>query len=413
MFRTVTILLLVTILFSYAMFQGGFVSWFLFYATLPLFLYMLGVVVYPMSKWHVERTFSKAVAQEGETITVDVHVKRKLPFPLFYCIVEEETPNSLRMSGRLRDKYKDMNASLKGRQEPPLKTILFPWFHTSFTFTYVFEEVSRGEHHFHNIRLRTGDIFGFVKKETTCDLHGSILVYPSQRDVHMQPSLSSYEEGSLQSKGTMKRDTSIVTGVREYVPGDRFSWVDWKTTAKQGTVMTKEFEQEKSANSLLIMDGTMDDHTDDLSYEGVVEFCASFLTSYGNSEADLTFVMIGQGVHYINEANRRGKNKALYQLAKVQPEKGDSFGEKLQKEQATLPINHVCYVVIKQLDEHVQQSIEWLKKRNSKVVLFLVMSEMKRDEEMEERLNQLSIKGIVANVMTENEMSHSAFEVKT
>ncbi len=37
------------------MFQGGFVSWFLFYSFLPFGLYAVVVLLYPLKKWNVTR----------------------------------------------------------------------------------------------------------------------------------------------------------------------------------------------------------------------------------------------------------------------------------------------------------------------------------------------------------------------
>src|SRR5699024_7686731 len=59
------IVMLLGILFSYAMFQGGFTSWFLFYSFLPILLYPLGLAVYPIRKWDVTREVTPQVDRKS------------------------------------------------------------------------------------------------------------------------------------------------------------------------------------------------------------------------------------------------------------------------------------------------------------------------------------------------------------
>ena len=53
-----------------------------------------------------------------------------------------------------------------------------------------------------------------------------------------------------------QRDTSLVAGVRQYQPGDRFSWIDWKATARTNEMMAKEFEIRQSSDLLIVLDRT-------------------------------------------------------------------------------------------------------------------------------------------------------------
>ncbi len=94
-FRSIGVLALMIILFCYAMFQGGFVSWFLFYSFLPIGIYQLLFACYPLRTWQVYREIEQPVRQAGDEIIVKVHMKRRLPFPLLYCTFEENFPQSL------------------------------------------------------------------------------------------------------------------------------------------------------------------------------------------------------------------------------------------------------------------------------------------------------------------------------
>ena len=60
--------------------------------------------------------------------------------------------------------------------------------------------------------------------------------------LNLIPISMQYDQGASQTRFSLIKDTTMATGVREYVPGDRFSWIHWKSFAKNGELRTKEFE---------------------------------------------------------------------------------------------------------------------------------------------------------------------------
>src|SRR5690625_3163765 len=160
------ILILFAILYSYAMFQGGFVSWFLFFSFLPIFFYQLGLLFYPMKRWNVRRILSRQTIQAGDSIFVTIKIERFLPFPLSYCIVEEVLPQTLQKIDNRYKKYAYLNNPEKLTVHRQFKKMIFPWFRRKIELTYKLDQIPRGEHKLHEIRIRTGDIFGFVSKES-------------------------------------------------------------------------------------------------------------------------------------------------------------------------------------------------------------------------------------------------------
>ena len=50
------------------------------------------------------------------------------------------------------------------------------------------------------------------------------------------------------------KDTTMATGVRDYQSGDRVSWIHWKSFARTQTLMTKEFEDRRSQELILVLD---------------------------------------------------------------------------------------------------------------------------------------------------------------
>ena len=63
--RLITVLVLLVITYCYAMFQGGFVSWFVFFTILPFSIYSVLLAIVPIHLKEVSRTLSKDVLNVG------------------------------------------------------------------------------------------------------------------------------------------------------------------------------------------------------------------------------------------------------------------------------------------------------------------------------------------------------------
>ena len=74
-------------------------------------------------------------------------------------------------------------------------------------------------------------------------------------DIHYVPIDTQYDLGSMISPYNVVKDTTMATGVRDYQSGDRVSWIHWKSFARTQTLMTKEFEDRRSQDLLVILDG--------------------------------------------------------------------------------------------------------------------------------------------------------------
>src|SRR5690606_7634397 len=239
------------ILFAYAMFQGGFVSWFLFYSFLPIFLYQMLVLLYPWKKCKITREISSPIIHSAGDLTVTLRLERKFPFPLHYLIVEEVFPSSLHRYDFGQKKYQWMNQ--ENRVDREMKTVIFPWFRRKLKVSYTMKHIPRGEHKLNVVRIKTGDVFGLVKKECFFSVENSLIAYPSTLPVQLQHISLRYDTGNKLAAMKAVSNSNIVGGVRDYAPGDRFSWIDWKQTAKKNSMMTKEFEQERNADALIVL----------------------------------------------------------------------------------------------------------------------------------------------------------------
>ena len=78
-----------------------------------------------------------------------------------------------------------------------------------------------------------------MEKEVTFSVPDTFLVYPQYVDIAYRQLENHFEQGALSANINSAKDSTISVGVRDYKPGDRFSWIDWKATARTNNIMTK------------------------------------------------------------------------------------------------------------------------------------------------------------------------------
>lgn len=406
------IVILFLVLYSFAMFQGGFVSWFLFFSFLPIFLYHLGLLFYPMNRWKVSRTLSHQSIQAGDSIIVTIHMKRFMPFPLYYCIVDDILPHTLQKIDSRHKKYAYLNQPEKLIVDRKIKKITFPWFHRNIELKYELEQIPRGEHNLRVIRLRTGDVFGLIKKECEYEVPDTFLVFPNQRQLRINDQLNRFPHGSVTSYAWHTKNTNVAVGVREYVPGDKYSWIDWKQTAKNNLVMSKEFEREKNTDILFVLDQCQEDHLNLLAFEGAIEFINSLILEIDKESSQVSLLSIGDGNEYFSFLNDTRKLDQVRQyLAKAQPIGKRPFAVQLQEAVTKLNSSYSIVLVIHQIDEPLMTIIQQLKYQSKKIVIFLIQAKMQITFEEQSMLGQLQREGIMIHTITEHELVRKTLEV--
>lgn len=349
------------------MFQGGFVSWFLFYSFLPFALYSLSIGFYSLGDIDVERVLTKTDYNAGESLTVKISLRRKSFFPLFFLIVEDQVEDTLKIPS----------------QHERIKKLLFPGMRKEFSLVYKLDELPRGEHFFHAINLKTGDPLGLVEKEAEVVIQHKIVVYPTYKELIYRPFANQFDQGKTASRERVQRDASMVTGVREYQPGDRFSWINWKATAKRNDIMTKEFEQQQSHDVYVVMDCLPDRH-----FETIVSFTASLVRSIlkkgaqtgllTNSKERAAFPFRGGEGHL---------HQLFYHLAKIQAKCSMPLDRTLEAEKIFTQQNITLMIVTGKLSKALLEKASFFGQRKGKVTIFLL-----KDEKESPTTNDLSLK---------------------
>lgn len=295
--RLFVVLLLAVGTFTFAMFQGGIVSWTIFYVFIPFALYAVLLFLFPLSTVKVHRDLTQRYFKRGEELVVKLTIQRPSIFPLVYVVVTDEWQESERKQ-RLSRQQK----------------LLFFGLNKEVTWTYTIPELPRGSYEATHITLEVTDFLGLMKKRQSLKVHSTMLVYPSTMNLSFQ----TFEVEGMQSASSSLfkslSDPSSIAGVREYVEGDRMSLVHWKMFAKTSMLMTKEFER-KSANQIVLLFDPRANH----AFEDRVTLVASLAENAVKSGTTIHFQIIGQEDQVERIEANQHLQQVLNQLAKIQP----------------------------------------------------------------------------------------------
>jgi uncharacterized protein (DUF58 family) len=102
--------------------------------------------------------------------------------------------------------------------------------------------IARGEFRLGPMRLTSGDPFGFFISPRVVSATSKVIVYPAT------VALTKFDlpAGTLSGGEAQRRRSHYVTtnaaGVRDYVPGDSFNRIHWRSSARKNRLIVKEFE---------------------------------------------------------------------------------------------------------------------------------------------------------------------------
>ncbi|MGY1812876.1 DUF58 domain-containing protein [Blastococcus sp. SYSU D00820] len=136
-------------------------------------------------------------------------------------------------------------------------------------------------------RTVRGDPFGLVGRTLSWTEPHAVFVHP--RTVRLDAAASGFLR-DLEGQPTSVISTSDISfhALREYVPGDDRRYVHWKSTARTGTIMVRQFEDTRRNHLAIALDDLAAGYTDEADFELAVSVCGSLGLQALRMEQDLT-----------------------------------------------------------------------------------------------------------------------------
>ncbi|MFW9843353.1 MAG: DUF58 domain-containing protein [Candidatus Thorarchaeota archaeon] len=128
---------------------------------------------------------------------------------------------------------------------------------SSITFSYILQARMRGRYHIGPTEVVMRDRLGLHYYKRTLKAQTEVLVYPTWKDVRRMEALGKQRQLGLMFGAHRTKTVGLgsdFAGFREYVPGDEFRLIDWKTSAKSGDMVIRQYEMEKNIQVICMVD---------------------------------------------------------------------------------------------------------------------------------------------------------------
>jgi uncharacterized protein (DUF58 family) len=162
--------------------------------------------------------------------------------------------------------------------------------------------------------------FAFLTKTRHVALQREVLVYPPVEApdelFEILPLVRGEWESFVRGRG------SDLYRIREYLPEDSARHVDWKATAKSGSLKVREFSREDERKLSIVFDNPPAGLISEAAYERGVNLAASLAWHFSLQDAEVSFVVAGQG-------RSVDLHEFLARLAVVEPHDGRGPGNTL------------------------------------------------------------------------------------
>jgi uncharacterized protein (DUF58 family) len=234
----------------------------------------------------------------------------------------------------------------------------------------------RGRIELAGVTLARTDPLGLVRSLNRVRLPGRLTALPKRYRLPelALPGKRRFQLGGVTAAVTVG-DSAEFAGLREYRPGDPLHRVDWKSTARSGTPIVKEYHAEFFERHALILD-TSTARGEDACFEEAVAVAASFVYAIDTRESLLDLLFVGGEVRtYTAGRGQMQLEHMLEVLAGVTPSRPAEFSALARAVLAQRAGLSSCIVVLLAWDEVRRGFVEALARSGLEVRALVVCEE--------------------------------------
>ncbi len=171
----------------------------------------------------------------GDENSIELLIRNRASFPVEMDIIDE-----------LPVQFQKRDWNLRTRFSPnEQKQVL-----------YQLRPVERGEYEFGRIILYVRSLLGLLRRRYNIEAEQTVAVYPSYMQLRNYALLSGATIQSEQGSRRMRKigHSMEFEQIKEYVRGDDIRTINWKATARKGSLMVNNYTDEKSQQVYCIID---------------------------------------------------------------------------------------------------------------------------------------------------------------
>jgi uncharacterized protein (DUF58 family) len=231
----------------------------------------------------------------------------------------------------------------------------------------------RGRVELDAVQLSRTDPLGLVRGLAAIKAPARVIALPKR---YRLPSIAlpgrrRFQQGGV-ALATSVGDSEEFIGLREYRPGDPLQRMHWKSYARTGTPIIKEFQDEFFERHALVLD-TSTDRGEDVAFEEAVAVAASFVYAIDTRECLLDLLFVGGEVRtYTAGRGQMQVEHMLEVLAGVTPSAPGEFGSLARAVMGQRAALTSCIVVLLAWDDERKAFIDQLRSSGLEVRALLI-----------------------------------------
>lgn len=231
----------------------------------------------------------------------------------------------------------------------------------------------RGVLRFPGCYIACPDPFGLFKNIAHIDNPQKITVLPKRYPIpHFKmPGKRTYQKGGVLLASSVGESEEFIS-LRDYRPGDPLRNIHWKSFAKTGTPIVKEFQDEYFVRHALILD-TFDVAEYSDIFEEAVSVAASFICSVKNQDSLLDLMFVGSDAYVFTSGRGLARSEKMLEIlscVKTCPEKSFSTLVPVVLERSQYISGCIC--VLLSWDQERKSLVDKLIQSGIPVLTFLI-----------------------------------------
>jgi len=209
------------------------------------------------------------------------------------------------------------------------------------SYTYTITLYRRGIHSFPALQLSCRAPFGLFNRKAIYAIEMGLLVYPLVRPM-ARYSLLDRQLASAWTSARVGLGTEVM-GVRDYRPGDSLRHLHWRSIARRGQLISKEFADDSQPGLTLVLDSFCPQPLADPKhnpFEWQIKACASIADYALRKRWPVSLLLPGS--NFRPPHGPITEDSLLQVLARVQPSASDSLGDVLAHQALSGAVAAVC-----------------------------------------------------------------------
>lgn len=219
----------------FARMSGGRLPYYLFYVTAILWTGAWLWTRHALKRTDCLIQVEKDRCEVGQSVGVRVRLDNDTFLPLPWVEVDEKTPQHLVTTGMPRQAT---SVPLLGSR----------------VITFKLTARRRGHYQVGPIRVRLGDAMGLFQGEREFKSKLSVTVFPRVHAIESLPIPLSQPFGPVRTQERAFEDPSNHAEIRPYVPGDNPRHIHWRTSARMGGLMIRQYELSATTQMNIFVD---------------------------------------------------------------------------------------------------------------------------------------------------------------